>query len=111
MQSHLEEKATFLQTKGGLNLQPHVVVTCDDLEKLHRPNGCIVYAVIQNDVFFEFHSLLGAVEICLKSLFAIYSFQPPHICLGFFCKKQYFKLHLSLIVFAEKLTQLLQDTY
>ena len=26
MQSHLEEKAAFLQTKGGLNLQPHVVV-------------------------------------------------------------------------------------
>ena len=52
MQSHLEEKAAFLQAKGGLNLQPHVVVICDDLEKLHRPNGCIAYAVIQTDVFF-----------------------------------------------------------
>ena len=67
MQSHLEEKAAFLQTKGGLNLQPQVVVICDDLEKLHRPNGFIAYAVIQTDVF-EFHSLLEAVEICLKFL-------------------------------------------
>ena len=69
MRSHLEEKATCLQSKGRLNLKPHAVVICDDLAKLHRPNDCVAYAVIQTDVFFEVHLQLEAVEMCLRAIF------------------------------------------
>ena len=111
MQSHLEEKAAFLQAKGDLNLQPHVVVICDDLEKLHRPNGCIAYAVIQTDVFFEFHSLLEAVETCLKAIF-VFNLQFPtasHMS-WFFLQKAIFQITSKFDRVCRKVTQLLQDT-
>ena len=54
MQSHLEEKAAFIQEEGNLRLQPHVVVICNDVSKIAQGNGCIAYAVVQTAFTMNF---------------------------------------------------------
>lgn len=77
MQSHLEEKAAFIQEKGNLRLQPHVVVICNDVSKIAQGNGCIAYAVVQTDFYYEFHSIIEAMELCLKAVF-VFNLQFPN---------------------------------
>jgi hypothetical protein len=60
----------------GLALQPHVVVVCEDLDKLGATSGSSAYAVVQSNMYYEMASIVAAVDVCLKAaLFSIYVIQ------------------------------------
>jgi hypothetical protein len=71
MRDHLEKKERHMKTMG-LTLQPHVVVVCEDLEKLDTVNGSVAYAVIQSNLFYEMASVLAAADTCFKAAFVMH---------------------------------------
>lgn len=68
MQNLLLDKERRLKSMG-LTLQPHVVVVCDDLDKLDMLNGSVAYAVIQSNLYYQVASVSAAVEVCFKACF------------------------------------------
>lgn len=111
MQSHVEEKAAFLQSKGNLCLQPHVVVLCDDVAKICNPDNVIAYAIISSDVFYEFHSVAEAVELCLKAVF-LFNLQFPNAAYSswLFLQKAVLSITSKYDRDSVKVTRLLNDT-
>lgn len=68
MEHHLKEKEQNLK-KFGLSLQPHVVVICDDFDKLDAVGGGSAFARIQSNLYYEMASIAAAVDLCLKACF------------------------------------------
>lgn len=53
----------------GLTLQPHVVVICEDIDKLDAVGGSVSSAVIQSNLFYELPTVLSALDTCIKACF------------------------------------------
>jgi hypothetical protein len=71
LQAYLFSKEQKLK-KLGLTLQPHVVILCEDTDKLGSgPGGCVAYAVIQSNLVYEVPSVMAAVDICIKGCFVL----------------------------------------
>ena len=75
----------------GLNLQPHVVVIADDVADIGSSDA-LVLAVIQSNLYFEVHSVVAGVDICLKSTFVFH--------LGYGCAAKSSWLFIQKAVFA-----------
>jgi hypothetical protein len=70
LEAHLQRKQESVR-KMGLTLQPHVVVLCEDMEKLGSVGGDVVYAVIQSNLYFQVPTVMSAIDICIKSCFVL----------------------------------------
>jgi hypothetical protein len=70
LETHLQRKQESVR-KMGLNLQLHLVVLCEDMEKLGSVGGDLVYAVIQSNLYFEVPTVMSAIDMCIESCFVL----------------------------------------
>jgi hypothetical protein len=56
LSEHLQAKESAMKAMG-LTLQPHVVVICEDIDKLDAVGGSVSSAVIQSNLFYELPTL------------------------------------------------------
>ncbi len=100
-----------MQIKGNLRLQPHVVVLCDDIAKICNPDNVIAYAIISPEIYYEFHSVLEAVDMCIKAVF-LFNLQFPNAVYAswLFLQKAVLGVSSKYDKSSVKVTQLLQDT-
>jgi hypothetical protein len=62
---HLTSEEVSLRAMG-LTLQPHVIVSYENLDKFETVRSA-AYAVIQSNLYYEMASVLAAVESCFKT--------------------------------------------
>lgn len=70
LQQHLLNKESAMKTMG-MSLQPHVVVICNDIDKLDTVGGSVSYAVIQSNLYYQMPTVMSAVDACLKVCFVM----------------------------------------
>ena len=94
----------------GLSLQPHVVVICDDTDKLDTVGGSVSYAIVQSNLYYEMPTLLAAVDTCIKVCFVM----NPKYSAGaksswLFLQKALFDIHTDDDQCGSKVLQLVAD--